>query len=340
MIIAEDEPLQRATVQAIRAAASVNDYKLILQLGAAVPLYYRRHHAASRRKMDPRILGEAVEALSRTTVRVGRITQLWRQWTTTTATATTTDVPPVTTVVTPREVNALLQALIDKGRLRGALQFYHNETTCAESTSTTTDAYSLSILLNALTASIGDDDDAKPAHPPPLPQLRNEELEPFCSPVCWQWNEAVRLLDTALLTMKATATATAGSGFDQQQQVLVNNPVVTALLQLNKRAAQVFRRHSGPERALWMLDFLQEHRIVPDTVTSALLLSSLGTEWELALALLRAASQQQQPVRSVVHASAQRVHGLGRHGRLCAQSTVQHHAAAAAGTARPRKRRR
>jgi len=309
----EEEPLQRASVQAIRAAASVNDYRLILQLMESVRNYCASRAVASSNvidktavRLDPRILGEAVAALGqKTTVRPGRITKLWNEWTGATADNTTTNSTngsatiAATAVVTPREGNAYLQALIAKGRLRGALEQYHkwkddfdnNNNRDSTSNNILTDAYTCSLLINALTESIADDDGAKKqtakSFSSPLVLQYSELLTPWISPVCWQWNEAVRLLDRSVSVL---------SNDDDNDNKDWNNAVWTALLQLNRRATQVFSRrlYDGSEHAVQVLELLQARHIPPDRVTSALLLSSL-TDWELAVSLLR---QSQQPQNS------------------------------------------
>lgn len=278
-IFFEQVSLQRAVVQAIRAAASANDYKLILQLVRSAQDYYdsafltiqtpSTYHCDSM--LDSRILGEAISALGQTTVRVGRITHLWEQgW--------------KGASVTTREVNALLQALCTKGRLRGAISMYH-----IYSRTNTIDAYSISILLNALKDSIVDKNRNSTKFISPsehdLVSLENAMLSPLLQSPCWQWNEAIRLFDSAFQSSSRPYSG------------LLNNAVFTAFLQLNKKATKFFKSHEGSERAIWILDFMRGLSVTPDHKTSALILSSLGREWELAISLFRTAQQQRNEHR-------------------------------------------
>lgn len=297
------EPLQRATVQAIRVAASVNDYRLILQLMESVRKYCCCSAGAASDvvSLDPRILGEAVAELGqKTKVRAGRITKLWNEWTV----ASTNSTIPAAAVVTPRECTAYLSSLIAKGRLRGALEQYHKWKDDGDNNSDNkfimTDAYTCSLLINALTESIADDGGTKKQtatsfSSPQHQQLQHSDLlSPWMSPVCWQWNEAVRLLDRSTLLLSNDGNFSNFS--NNHNNCDWNNAVWTALLQLNKRAAQVYSRqrlYVGSDHAVRVLELLQARNIPPDRVTSALLLSSLTDEWELAVSLLRQAQQPQ-----------------------------------------------
>jgi hypothetical protein len=247
----EREPLSRAFTQAIHIAADAQNYRLILRLVDAV-LYYAKADSDPQCVVDPRIVGEAIQGIARTQASVGKIKTLWKRM---------YAHPALAAPVGSRQVNAMLQALESRGKSRAVVDLYHE----ASSQSNATDAYSLSIALNALTASVTDDQ--APVKPEPLPSLYRSRFAVWQSN-CWQWNEALILLGHGLETNK------------------VNNPAVSALLQLNDRASRAFTAHRGPQLALAVLDIMREHNIVPDTVTVTLVLSSLGREWEIALTLL------------------------------------------------------
>ena len=105
-----------------------------------------------------------------------------------------------------------------------------------------------------------------------MPQLVTAQLAGMIPSCCWQWNEALVLLDELVAA-------------DLVQQY-VTNPVASAVLQLNERAAKVYsKRHVGSKNALGILDFLKMYHISPDSVTCTLVLSSLQNEWKLALEL-------------------------------------------------------
>lgn len=251
------EPLQRAVVQAVRAASGINDYRLILQLLNA-SIHFATANDDRTAVLDTRIAGETISALSRTAVNINKIKAAWNKVTDTRT--------RWTRAVGSLEVNAMLQAFIDRGKVRVALTFFH-EYICA------TDAYSISIVFNGLAKSITDSQ--KPTDN--VTALENSELVPkllASLSSCWQWNEAMVLLDS-----------TNASDW--------NNPVLTSVLQLNERAAQVFPDHDGPARVIFLIDIMKEHRILPDQVTSTLILSNLGNAWETAIELLCSSSTQQ-----------------------------------------------
>jgi pentatricopeptide repeat protein len=255
------EVLSRAVVQAIRLSASLNDYRLILRLIDGVV-----HFAGSVPVVEPRILGEAIRALSSTSSSIGKIKSVWNIG----SEASCWRQP-----IGPMEMNAMLEALINRGKIRAALDLYRQQK--KEFDYSQTDPYSLSILFNGLAESILDDQ--QPTSAASIPELKNAQLAAHYSP-CWQWNEALKLLDELLIHENSVV------------QRHVTNPVVSALLQLNDRAWKVYKKqersgHSGSRNSLFVLEFLKEHRISPDTVTCTLLLSSLQTEWKVALELLR-----------------------------------------------------
>ena len=160
------------------------------------------------------------------------------------------------------EVNAMLEALTGRGKLRAALDLYRENRKI-------TDAYSLSIIFNGLTESI--EDNQSPAKR--IAELKDEDMALHRSS-CWQWNEALKLVE------------------ELETPQIMTNPVVSALLQLNERATTVYKQqafgdHDGSRNALFLLDFLKDNRISPDQVTCTILLSSLQTEWKVALELLK-----------------------------------------------------
>ena len=65
--------------------------------------------------------------------------------------------PIWTRSIGPLEVNAMLLALIGRGRIRAACDLYRGQFSTIDSHAFTTDAYSLSILFKGLTASISDE---------------------------------------------------------------------------------------------------------------------------------------------------------------------------------------
>jgi hypothetical protein len=133
------EPLQRAVVQAIRIASPLNDYRLILNLVDGV-WHYCCHQS---QQLDPRIIGEAVSALAATTASVGKIKSVWKVL----ADADHDDnydsssssgdahhnhersTSLLTRPIGPREVNAMLTALDNRGKIRAAVTLYRQYAT-------------------------------------------------------------------------------------------------------------------------------------------------------------------------------------------------------------------
>lgn len=297
-----EEPLQRALVQAVRGVAdtTTNDYRLILQLfrGAQRFAANQQQHAGI---LDPRIAGETIAALGRTKhVNMNKIRSVWHQVCASSSNSTTGSLLPSygcwTRRVGPLEVNAMLQVMVARGKLRAALDLFYKE-----HESGATDAYSGSILLNALATSLPSSsmvllssNTDTPAtttfpeklHPPPtMPNLVNVDLVPMISTWCWQWNAALVVLDRCILSHDRNNHS------DTDNPVrYMNNPLITAFLQLNQRLASLgtTNEESRPisKRVVpWLISFMQRRHILPDHVTSTLLLAGLNS-WEHAVELL------------------------------------------------------
>jgi Smr domain/Pentatricopeptide repeat domain len=291
------EPLRRAVVQALRGVSTVNrhDYRLLLRLFQAA-----RHYANDQPILDPSVARETILALNRThSVNMNKIRTVWKA--VETARGPYTSETPTngsrgdstgsttcwTRPVGPLEVNAMVQTLVARGKLTAAFDLFHKEHEAR-----TTDAYSLSILLNALTASLplstantASSNGTAQAKLPMLHDLHHQALRAMLStsPLdSWQWNTVVALIDQCVTRDGSTENAS---------KRYWNNPALTALLQFNRRCAKTQSvRHNARTQQLvhWVLDYMKRHDIWPDQVTSTLILSSLDkTSWELAVALLR-----------------------------------------------------
>ena len=160
-----EEALERATVQAVRAASKVGDYRLIfLVVESAIDF-------ANKRPILPaRLFGEAIESLSRTNCNISKLKQMWnlsRQH------ESLIQEPGMSAF----ELNTMLRALANRGKIRAALDLFDRE-------SIEGDAYTMSTLLTALTSSISEDQS-------PSKDWKPDNSE---SP-CWQFNEGRKLVE-------------------------------------------------------------------------------------------------------------------------------------------------
>jgi pentatricopeptide repeat protein len=284
------EPLQRAVVQAIRIASPLNDYRLILNLVDGVWHYCRCNQNSQQQNqnqlpvLDPRIIGEAVSGLALTTASVGKIKSVWKVLADHDDSYRDNHGHGTSSLLTrpigPREVNAMLTALDSRGKIRAAIDLYRQYASVHR-----TDAYSLSILVQALTNSIRDEDEA--SNPIAVGSeilvdtKENDRWQVLRSSACWQWRETVTILYDIMVAAV--------------DDPLLNNHVLAAVLQLNERASVVHGRqhHHGAAMSVALLDWMKEYNISPDIITCTLLLSSLSTEAKVAVEFLRDMQQQQ-----------------------------------------------
>ena len=269
------DPLQRALTQALRIAGSVNDYKLILQLVSAVNEYCIGD-GVQYAIVDPRVLGEAVSALGKTTANTNKIGRVWR---------TSAHYRCWSRPIGAREINALLQVLSDRRKIKSMLNLYHES--CASSAQQPSiDPYSISIVLQGLRKSVA----AEPKQLIPKSNitqapLRQWFLKGLIDPLspCWQWEEAIRVVDASFAR--------------------VNNPVISALLQLNSAVARSHSRHDGPQMAKRLHHILTTRTFMQlDAVTCTIILQSLGSQHEAALKIL--GSYEAKPTTRMVGAAA------------------------------------
>jgi pentatricopeptide repeat protein len=163
-----EDALERATIQAVRAASSAGDYRLIFAVVEAAIVFCRSHHAL----LPARLFGEAIESLSRTSCSVSKLKQIWR------LPQTHSDL--LSDPMGPFELNTMLRALSGRGKVRAALDLY-------EATDIVGDAYSMSTLMTSLTASILD------RQSPSNDWVPSDSISP-----CWQYTEGRQLLETCL----------------------------------------------------------------------------------------------------------------------------------------------
>jgi pentatricopeptide repeat protein len=250
------QALEGAVLQAVRFAAESNDYRFIGTLLDAVIDFCQGHTL-----LKPRIFGEAIESLSRTSANASKLKQVWQL-------ALDHQHMLTTSCLTAFELNSMIGALASRNKVKAALQLYY------ENRDIQADAYTASKLLHVLTDSIQDQQ-------PVSMELMNHKSDDnglFISP-CWQYETGLALLRNA-------------------SPELLNNHVFTAALKLNERAIEVFggsrRLHYGSQAALDILELMRTKGVSPDVMTFTSILTSTldkGYQWKAAVTLLEAAEK-------------------------------------------------
>ena len=157
------EALERSVVQSIRSASASGDYRLILSIVKASIDFCQDKHTL----ISPRIFGEAIESLSRTSANVNKLKQIWQ--------LTIDHSHLLTTPLTAFELNTMIKALGSRQKIKAALEL-------CRTSGIQGDAYTASILLNLLKESIVD-------HQP----VSKDWIDGQSSP-CWQFKEGMTVL--------------------------------------------------------------------------------------------------------------------------------------------------
>ena len=218
---------------------------------------------------------------------------------------------------TSHELNSILTALGHRGKVSAAIRIYKNVTihdaygwtsTMAASADDKEggtmvllrgDAYTASALFGMLAESISSSSSSHPLSSSlslsnnDTSSVNDHHVERYISP-CWQWNEAMSLLDT----------------FDSNQ---LNNHAYAALLKVNERAVEEFSKpyhaskttttttttrmgHNGVRCAMLVLERMRNDNTSPDVVTCSILMNTFdkGRNWKAAITLLNAMRLQKQ----------------------------------------------
>jgi len=237
--------LSRSTIHSLRLAASMNDYRLIARI---------MESAMSFGTVESYVLREGIRALCNTSASVGKLKKLWKS--------------SEGFEKGPMETNAMLTGLLQHNRTRAALTLFHDSTF---TDSPSTDATSFSLLLRGLTASLGSNQDTRSSKPVVRsPEIRDQLSE------CWQWNEALLVLDDMLHTSR------------DMLSTYLSNHTISSLLTLNKEARGL---HNSGKNAIFIFGFLKDNSIVPDEHVCSLVISSLTSEWRVALELFEMMSK-------------------------------------------------
>ncbi|KAL7511750.1 hypothetical protein ACHAXN_008707 [Cyclotella atomus] len=276
------ESLEVAFVQAIRAASEVGDFILISKIVysavdyalAFVNFGFKPNGASGNELalLQPRIFGEAITSLAKTKASVSKIKGMWNYF------IKDVEGDQVTSSVlvsspSAYELNAMISALASRGKIRAAIKLYKTLAVEASSKRIEADAYTASVLFGMLAddissptgdrSVIGNDQTGEES-------TNGDDKEK--SP-CWQWNEAVELLDT----------------FAPHQ---LNNIAYAELLKINEKAVETYIKqpvkHGGVPSAMMALDRMKQDDISPDIVTCSVIMSTFdkGRHWRAAVSLL------------------------------------------------------
>lgn len=229
------EILEMVLVQAVRAASEVGDFVLINKLihaaiGYATAIAHKTNNNAPL--LTPRIFGEVITSMSKTKASHSKVKSLWRLFIIDVA----SDSSPKILSAAPSsyELNAMLTSLSERNKVSAALTLYRRMVEENNGVRIEGDAYTASILFGMLADSISNGG------------VRNTNIrvgnfvadDRIVSP-CWQWNEAISLLDA----------------FSSSQ---LNNFAYAALLKVNERATEVYcevgPRHNGVQCAMSVLE--------------------------------------------------------------------------------------
>ena len=254
-----ERALTRAMVQGIRLAKSENDYKLIVKLVNAAIQF-----AAFQPVIQPRIIGEAIEAMVETSVNLGKMKRIWNLLShNETSNPSYLAAPP-----SALETNAMLKAFTTRGRVRAAVDLVRDKGRRNQ-----IDSYSLTILFDGLASSLVPDQGTASS----LPTLSVKLLSSMLSP-CWQWNEAISLLDSIV------------SHADWNTDLL-NNHVYSALLKLNALAGEAMPDHETSCHTTMFWEWIKHVQTPLDHVTCTVLLSGFGSQWKSALSFHQSMKQ-------------------------------------------------
>ena len=203
------------------------------------------------------------------------------------------------------ELNVMLSVLSERQKVVAALKLYR-QVAVEESTASSCmkgDAYTASILFGMLadsimTSSATANNNNNNRHGATIQGERgrskegygddDDKVEQQQSP-CWQWNEAISLLDT-FSSSSSTDTC-------------LNNYAYAALLKVNElatassktMAAATSSSHNGIKCAMLVLDRMKQDGISPDVITCSTILSTFDkcNNWKAAVILLNAMKYHQ-----------------------------------------------
>lgn len=232
------EVLEMVLVQAVRAASEVGDFVLINKLihaavGYASAIARKTNNNAPL--LTPRIFGEVITSISKTKASHSKVKSLWNWFIHDVAGDESPKI--LSSAPSSYELNAMLTSLGERNKVPAALTLYRrmvegdNGGVRIEG-----DAYTASILFGMLADSIGNG--VRNIHDRGNDFTAEDITDDVVSP-CWQWQEAISLLDT----------------FSSSQ---LNNFAYAALSKVNERATEMYcdagARHNGVQCAMSVLE--------------------------------------------------------------------------------------
>lgn len=155
------DALCSSLIRSFRSCGQAGDYRMILALLKSAVTFVR-----GQPMLSPRVFGEAIDALSRTTASVSKLKQVWK--------LVQSSSGVLTEPVGAFELNVMLKALGHANKVHAALSLYRT-TDDIEG-----DAFTASTLLNMLTASIRDNQGIADDWTADTP--------------CWQYQEGMQVL--------------------------------------------------------------------------------------------------------------------------------------------------
>ena len=232
------EVIERALVQAVRAASEVGDFVLINKLthaavGFATAVAHKTNDNAPL--LTPRIFGEVITSISKTKASHSKVKALWKCFIQDVASGSSLKL--LSSAPSSYELNAMLSSLGERNKVSAALTLYRQMADNDADVTIEGDAYTASILFGILENSItngGVKNNNDGVHS----ISRGVKIVEDASP-CWQWNEALSLLET----------------FSSSQ---LNNFAYAALLKINERATEIYcgsgTQHNGVQCAMSVLE--------------------------------------------------------------------------------------
>jgi len=277
------DALSRATVQALRAAADANDYVLIVQIvdvSIEFASSFRNDHNIQKSNnsnddenhchntsysiLQPRLFGEAIQTLTRTTAGYSKIRQIWQKF----KKSIHSGKCPYPDQAT--ELNAMIIALHSRKRIRAALNLYHGNKHLIRA-----DSFTATALFELLLDSI--DYDIKFTL---KSELHNND--------CWQMKEAMEILEDFETRYRTDHS----HGND-----ILNNQVYSMILKINdlviRRSTEIGLTYDGGTFAMSILGRMKGLFISPDVITCTSIMSTLAknNQWREAYSLLTAMQQ-------------------------------------------------
>jgi len=221
-------------------------------------------HVSPVTLLEARLFGEAIDAMGKTKAGHGKLKKVWTTFMNLAAgcgSESDSDSDSdgseskrgLASKASAFELNAMIGALGKRGKVRAALKIYQTVTdgTGTDSVKIVGDEYTASALLIMLANSIEADDVPRSlAHANNAHSdidggngKGNSKSSVTLSSPCWQWNEAISILD------------------DFEKRIELNNQVYAAALKVNEQAMVLYKfpgnKHPGAKCAMSILERMQ-----------------------------------------------------------------------------------